>query len=170
MSATVKRCADEEKAMMTSSERLAQILALLVPALLLGGAYIAQYVFGLVPCEMCWWQRYPHFAALALALISFVVPPRRLWIALAAGGILTSGLIGFFHAGVEYGWWEGYTACSVPPVLSGGDVMQQIMAQPIIRCDQAQWTLFDISLAGWNALFSSVGAFGIWSLLARKET
>jgi len=45
------------------SDKLAQHLTLGVPALLLGGAYLSQYGFGLVPCEMCWWQRYPHFAA-----------------------------------------------------------------------------------------------------------
>ena len=63
--------------------RLAQRTALAVPALLLAGAYVSQYVFGLYPCEMCWWQRWPHFAAVALALLSFVAPPKRLWIALA---------------------------------------------------------------------------------------
>ena len=48
---------------MTASLKLAQRLALGVPALLLAGAYLSEYGFGLFPCEMCWWQRYPHFAA-----------------------------------------------------------------------------------------------------------
>ena len=56
--------------------KLAQRLALGVPALLLGGAYLSQYGFGLYPCEMCWWQRYPHFAAVGLALLSTVAAPR----------------------------------------------------------------------------------------------
>ncbi|MFX9097334.1 disulfide bond formation protein B, partial [Acinetobacter baumannii] len=78
-------------------------------AALLGGAYLSQYGFGLVPCEMCWWQRYPHFAALALGLLANVLSDRRLGNLLAwaaAVAILASGLIGAFHAGVEYGWWE----------------------------------------------------------------
>ena len=50
---------------MDRSDKLAQLLAIAIPALLLGGAYVSQYVFGLFPCEMCWWQRYAHFAALA---------------------------------------------------------------------------------------------------------
>ena len=51
----------------------ARALAVLVPAGLLGGAYIAQYGFGLAPCEMCWWQRYPHFAALGIGALAFVM-------------------------------------------------------------------------------------------------
>src|SRR5689334_16337755 len=98
--------------MLTASEKLAQRLAIGVPALLLGGAYVSQYGFGLVACEMCWWQRYAHFAALALALASTLLAPKRVWIALAGIAILVAGLIGGFHAGVEYGWWEGFTTCS----------------------------------------------------------
>ena len=69
---------------MTPSLKLAQRLALGVPALLLAGAYLSQYGFGLFPCEMCWWQRYPHFVAVLLALVSTVAAPKRLWIGLSA--------------------------------------------------------------------------------------
>jgi len=153
---------------MQSSLRLANILALTIPAALLGGAYIGQYAFGLYPCEMCWWQRYPHFAALALALAAFVVPPRRLWLALAGLAIFTSGLIGAFHAGVEYGWWEGLTACS-RPAMPGGDPLEAVLNAPLVRCDDVQWSLFGISLAGWNFLCSTVGAAAIFALLGQRD-
>lgn len=150
------------------SARTAQALAILIPAALLGGAYISQYVFGLFPCEMCWWQRYPHFAALALGLMSLVVAPRRLWIALAGLAIIISGLIGGFHAGVEYDWWEGLTRCATT-VDAGGDAMDAILNAPLVRCDAAPWDLFGISLAGWNFLISTLGGLAIWVLLGRKE-
>ena len=66
------------------STALAQRIALGVPLLLLGGAYLSQYGFGLHPCEMCWWQRYPHFAALGLAAVSFFAAPKRVWIAFSS--------------------------------------------------------------------------------------
>jgi disulfide bond formation protein DsbB len=144
----------------------AQRLALLVPALLLGGAYVAQYGFDLYPCEMCWWQRYPHFAALVLAVMSFVVAPKRLWVALAGVAVLVSGLIGGFHAGVEYGWWEGITRCALTTSETTGNALDNIMAAPLVRCDAAPWTLAGISLAGFNFLFSTVA--GIAILLAAK--
>jgi disulfide bond formation protein DsbB len=148
--------------------RLAQALALGVPALLLAGAYISQYGFGLYPCEMCWWQRYPHFAAVLLALASTVLRPAKPWIALAALAILVSGAIGAFHAGVEYGWWEGLTSCSTAVDYSGGDPLDAIMNAPLIRCDVAPWTLAGISLAGFNAIISVTSALAILFLLRKS--
>jgi disulfide bond formation protein DsbB len=141
----------------------ARALAVLVPAALLGGAYVAQYGFGLPPCEMCWWQRYPHFAALGIGLLAFVMQPARVWIALAGLAIVTSGLIGGYHAGVEYGWWEGITACTA----TGADVMD--FSTPLIRCDTAPWTLFGISLAGFNFLISCTLGAAIVALAAYRK-
>jgi disulfide bond formation protein DsbB len=151
------------------SLKLAQRLALGVPALLLAGAYISQYGFGLPPCEMCWWQRYGHFAAVALALVSTVARPKPLWIALAAVAILVSGLIGGFHAGVEYDWWEGFTTCSGPVGAPGADPLEAIYNAPFVRCDEAAWTLAGISLAGFNFLISVTSAVAIFFLLGRKR-
>ena len=147
----------------------AQHMTLIVPALLLAGAYISQYGFGLYPCEMCWWQRWPHFAAVALALISFFAPQKRLWVALAAGGILTSGLIGLFHAGVEYGWWEGITSCAaIPQTTEGKSALDVIMNAPLVRCDAPAWTLLGVSLAGFNFLISTIVSLFAFNLL-RKD-
>ncbi|MGC1470021.1 MAG: disulfide bond formation protein B [Sphingorhabdus sp.] len=155
---------------MTGFDR-ARWLALLLPFGLLAGAHASQYLGGLYPCEMCWWQRWPHFAALPLALGAFILPgdaKRRLFTALAALAILISGLIGSYHAGVEYGWWEGITTCSstVTPG-SGKDVLDAILNAPLIRCDIAPWTLFGISLAGFNFLISTFGALAIFALLRK---
>ena len=151
------------------SLRRATLLAFVVPAALLGGAYVSQYGFGLYPCEMCWWQRWPHFAALPLAGLALVLPRMaRLLTLLAALAILVSGLIGAFHAGVEYGWWEGVTTCTGAPAAIGGDPLAGILAAPLVRCDQVQWELLGISLAGFNFLFSTAGALAVLALLRRS--
>ena len=150
----------------------ARLLALLVPATLMAGALISQYWGGLHPCEMCHWQRWPHDAAIVLALFAFGVKARntqRLLVALAALGIFISGAIGVFHAGVEYGWWEGLTSCTAPVGAGGGDVMADIMNAPLIRCDQPQWTLFGLSLAGYNAIISIGAALFIAARLSKGE-
>lgn len=152
----------------------ARLLALLVPVALLGGALAFQFVGHLYPCEMCWWQRYPHIVAIPLALLAFVAPGagvKRGFVMLAALAVAVSGLIGFYHAGVEYHWWEGITACTSTVTEHGGsvdDMLARIMKAPIVRCDQAQWTLFGISLAGFNAIFSLAGAAGVFALLWRR--
>src|SRR3546814_12902930 len=94
---------------------VARLVALLAPAILLGGALLSQYVGGLSPCEMCYWQRWPHAAAIALALLAVRCRGGlggRLLLILAAHAIEVSGGIGIFHAGVEYGRWEVLEACS----------------------------------------------------------
>ena len=150
----------------------ANMLALLLPAALLAGAYAFQYLMGLPPCEMCWWQRYPHMAAIALALLAALVggtAARRWLIALAAIAIAASGAIGVYHAGVEQKWWTGITACSAAPVTgSTAQILAEVMATPLVRCDAIPWSLLGISLAGWNAIISLVGALLILHL-ARKS-
>lgn len=156
---------------MTDRFRLARGLALLTPALLLGGALFSQYVGGLYPCEMCHWQRWPHYAAIPLALLAFLPlgkGPQRALVLLAALLIAISGAIGAFHAGVEYGWWEGVTKCAVLNA-GGDDTLAAIMATPLIRCDEVQWSLLGISLAGYNAIFSLGAAGAILRLCLAKR-
>ena len=148
------------------SSRLAYLLALLIPAALLGGALVAQYGFGLPPCEMCWWQRYPHIVALALAALAWMTK-RDALVALAGIAILVSGAIGAFHAGVEYKWWEGVTACTALAAHSS-DPLASIMNAPIVRCDVAPWTLGGISLAGFNFLISTAAGLAILLLIRRR--
>jgi disulfide bond formation protein DsbB len=148
-------------------------LAFLLPAALLLGAYGSQYIGGLFPCEMCWWQRYPHFAAVALAMVAFAVGNaayRKALVALAALAIGTSGIIAGYHAGVEYGWWEGLTACTSSVSGTGDDLLKSIMNAPLTRCDVAPWSLFGISLAGYNFLLSLGGAVVILTSIWRTKT
>lgn len=151
----------------------ARSIALIVPAALFAGALGFQYLGGLYPCEMCWWQRYPHIVAILLALFAFVFPDRRFrkaLVAFAGISIIASGVIGVYHAGVEYHWWEGITACG--STMSGhggsaGDMLARIMKAPVVRCDVPQWTLFGISLAGFNALISIPAGLIVLALLPK---
>lgn len=150
----------------------ARLLALLLPLALMTGALGSQFIGGLYPCEMCHWQRWPHYTAIAFAALAFLIPARsaqRALVLLAAIAIAVSGAIGVFHAGVEYGWWEGLTRCSTGLSSTSGDTLADIWSTPAIRCDVAQWTLFGISLAGFNAIFSLGGAaFILWLWLRSR--
>lgn len=153
---------------MVSPLRSAQLIVLVVPALLLGGALGFQHLGGLHPCEMCLWQRWPHVAALVLGTMALVVPPapQRLLVALAALAMLATGAIGIFHAGVEQGWWQGITDCAAPVI--GGSLATDIFAVPVVRCDAVAWSLLGISMAGYNALISIAGGgFALWLLTRR---
>ncbi|HEV2865478.1 MAG TPA: disulfide bond formation protein B [Allosphingosinicella sp.] len=164
--------------MTASSLRLAKLLSLAVPAALLAGAFAFEHVGGLTPCEMCWWQRWAHMAGLAFAVIAAAggarLPDRgRSFVWLAALAILVSGAIGVYHAGVEAHVFKGFTQCTASGAsnASGRDLLREIMAQPLVRCDQVQWELFGISMAGWNAILSLAAALVIlWLSLRRPRT
>lgn len=156
--------------MLSADVKRARLAALLVPTALMAGALGSQFLGGLYPCEMCHWQRWPHYTAIGIALLAFLLGQKsgvRLVVALAALAILTSGAIGVYHAGVEYKLWEGLTTCST--MGSGPVTIEDIMATPLIRCDEPQWTLFGISLAGFNALISIPAALYILNLVRRAK-
>ena len=141
----------------------ARLLALLIPGALLGGALFSQYVAGLYPCEMCYWQRWPHGAAILLAALAFTAPAnssRSTNLTLAAAlAIAISGVIGVYHAGVEAKIFEGFTTCTaMGKGMSTADLLKQISRTPLVRCDEVQWRFLGISLAGWNAILSLGGA------------
>ena len=151
--------------------RSAHALVLAGSAVLLGGALVSQHVFGLYPCDMCMWQRWPHVAALVIGTLALFLAgaPRRALVAAAALAVLISAGIGVWHAGVEYGWWESPLPCSAD-IMTGGDFLSDVMAAPLIRCDQPAWTLFGLSLAGYNPILSSlIGGAALW-LLTRRNT
>ncbi len=146
-----------------SRPALARLIALLLPVGLLGGALGSEYLGGLVPCEMCYWQRWPHAAAIAFAALAFSAPPTaqssRLLTILAAVAIAVSGAIGVYHAGVELGVFEGLTTCAATAGgASNADLLNSIMKTPLVRCDQVQFAFLGISMAGWNAILSLGGA------------
>jgi disulfide bond formation protein DsbB len=141
----------------------ARLIALLLPLALLLGAFGSQYFGGLYPCEMCWWQRYAHMAAMVPALLAFTAPAAsaraRTLTLLAALAIAVSGAIGVYHAGVEAKIFEGFTQCTaLSKSGSTAELLKQITHAPLIRCDEVQFRFLGITLAGWNAILSLGGA------------
>jgi disulfide bond formation protein DsbB len=155
-----------------TATRIAIALGLVSLALILG-ALGFQYIGGYPPCEMCMWQRYPHFAAIAIGLIGGllltmnVLPPSLArpiaWLALLC--VLITGCIGVYHAGVEWRWWKGPSACT-------GTVFQMSGALDlnahVVSCENAAWRLFGISMAGYNAIIS-LGAAIFAAFALRKS-
>jgi disulfide bond formation protein DsbB len=136
---------------------------------LLLGAFAFQYLGGLAPCPLCIWQRWPHAIAVGLGLMILAWPRRGL--ALLAGlAVLAGAGIGLYHAGIEQGWWPGPTTCTAPEpgAVPAGELLDQILATPVVLCDQVAWSLLGISMAGWNAILS-LGVAGLWFRAAQAD-
>ncbi|MFL6721242.1 MAG: disulfide bond formation protein B, partial [Sphingomonas sp.] len=145
-----------------------------LPLALLGGALGSQYIGGLHPCEMCYWQRWPHAAAILLAALAFTAPAQsgrsRTLTLVAALAIAVSGAIGVYHAGVEAKIFQGFTQCTaLAKSASTADLLKQITHAPLVRCDEVQFRFLGVSMAGWNAILSLGGAALIVLLTFRAK-
>lgn len=139
------------------------------------GALGFQYIGDYQPCEMCHWQRWPHIAAAIVglgggALIATGILDRKLAVTVAALTILlvaVSGALGVYHAGVEWKFWPGPSACTSAYVP--GQVVDFTHMGHVPMCDRAAWRLFGISMAGYNALISlGVAAIAALALMKRR--
>src|SRR5215472_1462100 len=144
------------------SSRTTAAILLAASAAILAGAFAFQYLGGLAPCILCWWQRYAHMAAIVLAALALAASGRGStklgWLLVAATGIalLAGAGIAAFHVGVEQHWWAGTAECGSQIGGAGGieELRARLLAQPIVRCDEIAWSLFGISMAGYNFLLS----------------
>ncbi|MBI3504873.1 MAG: disulfide bond formation protein B [Proteobacteria bacterium] len=141
-------------------------------AAVLGGALAFQHLGGLAPCVLCYWQRYPYWVAIPLAALAGIYAGDRRplaagLLALAALALVGDAAIAAFHVGVEHKWWEGTAECGGTRPMSGSleELRARLLAAPLVRCDEPAWTLFGISMAGYNFLaalaLAALAAFGV---------
>lgn len=160
--------------MIRAMSRRLDLMSWLTAALgvvVLGTVFASQYLGGLQPCELCLYQRWPWAVAIVLGVLAAVIrPARRLFLGLAGLVILLGGILAAYHAGVEYGWWPGFTACT-SALSTGGDVASlrdQLLAAPVVRCDVPGFVLFGISMAGYNAILSVVAGLALLAAAIRS--
>ncbi|MEH6525648.1 MAG: disulfide bond formation protein B [Sneathiella sp.] len=147
----------------------ALVIALIAALGALGSAFIAQYVFDLWPCVLCLYQRWPYGAVILISLIGLLVGKNTgsgYFLLLCAVGFAATAAIGGFHVGVEQGWWEGTAECvgDTSKAISVQELKAQIMSAPVVRCDDIAWSLFGISMAGYNLI--AAGTLAVFSLVA----
>lgn len=133
------------------------------------GAFAFQYIGGMAPCKLCLWQRWPHAAAILIGVVAYTTRMRALPYPGALAALTTAGL-GLYHTGIERHWWQGPTTCTSGSVdgIATSDLLDQILAAPVVQCDQVAWEMFSLSMASWNMLASLVLAV-IWIAAARRQ-
>jgi disulfide bond formation protein DsbB len=129
---------------------------------LLAGALAFQYIGGLAPCPLCIDQRWPHAIAIGIGLLLLAWPKRGL-AALAGLVVLVGAGIAGYHVGIEEAWWPGPTTCTAPEpgAMAPGELLDQILATPVVLCDEVAWSLWGVSMAGWNGILS-LGIAWLW--------
>jgi len=155
---------------MTRTLRLVSFGLLALSLVTLGSVYASQYWGGLQPCPLCLYQRWPWWIAGGLAALAIAVPVlSRSTLMLGGLAVWAGAGIALYHAGIEQHWWAGPTTCSGAATPDSLDALRaQIFAAPVIRCDDIAWSLFGVSMAGYNALLSLATGAGVFWLLRRK--
>jgi disulfide bond formation protein DsbB len=140
----------------------------LVALVALGTAWTAQYGFDLFPCELCMYQRLPYYGVVALSLLSLmpVVDSESRRLAMQVASLLflaTAGVAGF-HVGVEQGLWESSCATNGAQAFTFDDIQAALQRPGTPACDDIPFTLFGVSMAGYNLLAGIVlAATAFWT-------
>ncbi|MDX1710179.1 MAG: disulfide bond formation protein B [Rhodovibrionaceae bacterium] len=154
----------EMKDFLRHRPRLAPFLIAVVSAGALAVALVSEHGFGLEPCVLCFYQRYAYAAALAIGLLGAAMGASRfnaaLFCLLGALALLAGGAIAGFHVGVEQHWWKGTAGCHLPSIEQGMtvDELRAVLEarDSVTPCDEVPWSLFGISMAGYNFIVSLI--------------
>ncbi|WP_441278580.1 disulfide bond formation protein B [Tardiphaga sp. 172_B4_N1_3] len=151
---------------------VAALVVGLIALATLAGAWFFQLVLDIRPCPLCLEQRYAYYLAIPLAVLVAIAAARDAPRGLVVTGLvvlvlaaLANAVLGGYHAGVEWTFWQGPTDCSGPVVDLGkaGSLLERLDTVKVIRCDEVQWRFLGLSLAGYNVLISLLmAAIALW--------
>lgn len=155
------------------------VLAFLLSLSLWVGALGFEHIGGLQPCQMCYWQRHAHQAVLVISALALLVRLLaktdnwdKLFVWLIGLAFLVSFALAFWHTGVEYKWWEGPKTCSGGGgTVDAGAILEALSSKPTLpSCGKIPWSLFGISMAGYNAIISILAALVSFTLARRTPS
>jgi len=163
---------------------VAALLIAVISAATLAGAWFFQLVLDIRPCPLCLEQRYAYYLAVPLAALTAFCASRDAsrdgWRAPVLGGLailalaaLANAVLGTYHAGVEWGFWQGPTDCTGPVgnFGSASALLEHLDTVKVIRCDEVQWRFLGLSLAGYNVLISLLmAAIAVWGIAGARRT
>jgi disulfide bond formation protein DsbB len=147
---------------MTQKIQLNQILFFLIftSFFALSFAYISQYFFGLKPCQLCFYERKPFFAIIAISLLILVFfqqqKAKKLAILFSALLLLINASIAAYHVGVEQKIFKISEGCAstIPENIDSIETLKALLASsPSARCDEPEFFFLGLSMAAWNIIY-----------------
>ena len=132
------------------------IIVLIISLIAILSALVAEYIFKILPCQMCLYQRFPYYFIIIFTLIYF--SPIKIPLILYYWINTISFAIGLFfsawHVGIEQKILPGLSGCSNTINLSQSltELKEQILNQNIVACDEITWSIFGLSAATINSI------------------
>ncbi|MBL0374700.1 disulfide bond formation protein B [Rhizobium sp. KVB221] len=150
----------------TRPHLFASILLLVGMIVVIFSALGFEHLGGYVPCMLCLLQRDPYYVGIPVAVLAvlsslFGLPSKvtRVLLGIAAILMLVGAGLGVYHAGVEWGFWEGPATCSTSVnavTKNAGSLLDDINTQHGPSCTDATLRVLGLSFAGWNVIVSLV--------------
>ncbi len=147
-----------------------------VAALTLAGAWFFELVMKLEPCPLCLDQRVPYYVAVPLGIAVGLLSNAkiaRLGLMLLGVVLLIGAGYGVYHAGIEWGFWQGPAACAGGAATApAGDILSSLKGtQRVVSCSEAAWRFLGLSLAGYNVLIAGgLAVLAFWTAFARSKS
>ena len=120
-------------------------------------AYISEYMFDLLPCNLCYYQRYVYMSAILTSISAILLSAKNklfiLFSILSILIILVGAGVAFFHMGVEYKWFEQLSGCEGDINYLDNIKLGDFSDAGAVPCDKPQFE-FILSMAGWNFIIS----------------
>jgi disulfide bond formation protein DsbB len=147
------------------------LILLIISIVALVTAYIAEYGFGYKPCILCLYERIPYAIIIGLSLISIFIPKiSKITILLFVITLFASTSLSFYHIGVEQGFFNAPSACSVEQTnkaLTIEQLREEIYKDKPISCKEVTLRFLGLSMASWNFILSLI--LFIFSIRNRKK-
>jgi disulfide bond formation protein DsbB len=143
-------------------------------AILAAAILYFQNTLGLSPCPLCLDQRHWHWGVLGISVLAFAVmrfkPTLAPWMVLLIGLVLLgSAAMGMYHVAVEQHWVVAQCDTRIDP----NDIRPMNWGEgesfEVPKCDEIAWSLWGISMAGWNAIASLLMALASFLVAAARE-
>ena len=116
-------------------------------------SYVAEYKFHIIPCQLCWYQRYILIALVGGGLLSSIwgifYPLTRLI-------LWGSFALNTYQIGVEQKWWQPPASCA-RQVNAHSDthedrlkaVYEAVHGNAMPPCDEISWRIYKIPATVW---------------------
>ena len=122
--------------------------------------FILEYIFKLIPCDMCLVERYPYYALILLSIIAMYLVRiekaklRKIIDYVSISTILFGFIYTLRHVGVERGIIKLSTECSGALINTSDKsaLLEELNQAALVRCDEATYLFNFISIAESNLI------------------
>ena len=131
-------------------------IVLLFSSIAILGALTAEYIFDILPCKMCLYQRYLYYFIIIISLIFLFSKtiPLKLYFWISSFSFAIGLIFSLWHVGIEQKILPGLSGCSSIVNISQSltTLKEQILNQNIITCDEITWSIMGLSVATINSI------------------